>query len=985
MLALNKRCLCLPNRVLVIITGLFFYICAINAQTFDRYVVGSLFDKATGVKIDRNNYMEKMNVIVYLSNGDSVVNENGWYDENEYYFMMPKDGGALKLKIEVEGYEPYFENLTIKPFKNVERKRTLHNIKLTRPQKNINLEEVQIKASKVKFYYKGDTLVYNADAFDTPQGSMLSDLIKMLPGVEIKDGGEIFVNGKRIDALLLNGEHMFNNKNELLLDNLPNYTVKNIQVYDKESLESKYLSKGIQTDEYVMDVKLKKQYCKGLIGNLEIGYGSKERYLTSLFGLRFTDFSRLSFYVNVNNLNDNRKPGEKDQWTPESMPKGLVARKKAGFDYMIKKRGDLWTLNGGVEGVLSTSDNYQETTKEQLLPSGSLFSKSLAQNKGKFNSINTYHTFALIRPKYFIRLSPTASYTKSKNRETFLSATFDVDPDKFIKGNLADTLRQVENSEALRQYSINRVIREGRSEGTVFNAKLKGTSVVDLGVNSLLLEFLVDEKEASSKIFSQSLYDYPRGTREKEFQNRYIKNKPNRNLNLSGNVRLNLPLDLETTLGFSYEYKHQQDKQDNEFNLLNRLEDWNEMGSKPLGALPSEVEFKRITLDAENSYNKQEICNKNVLSVFLDRFPNNLAKDVNVKLVASLNFQHNNLDYYRGNGFDQTIYSGVTRKNFVLQSYLVRIDLPKGKKHRSHPILLYQLNQTAPALLSMLDGFTNTSDPLNVFTGNRDLKTSTEHKVSFEWRKKISSKHVTSLFVSPQWVCTTNAQAYGSVYDTNTGVRHYRPENVNGNYKMSLDVNIVSQLGKNNKWSFNMGSNTVYQHGVDLVSTEGMPQRSVVNTVWNKETVNVSRPIGKHRIGLKGSFSFSHSSSPRENFDSFTLYDFNYGLNAVLRLPWNAVLSTDFTIYSRRGYADSFVNTNDVVWNARISKSIAKGKIIIMLDGFDILNQLSNVTQVVNSQGRTETYYNALPRYVMAHLIYKFHKAPKTNRGQNIM
>ena len=42
-----------------------------------------------------------------------------------------------------------------------------------RKMKQMDLDEVLVKATKVKMYYKGDTLVYDADAFKLPDGSML--------------------------------------------------------------------------------------------------------------------------------------------------------------------------------------------------------------------------------------------------------------------------------------------------------------------------------------------------------------------------------------------------------------------------------------------------------------------------------------------------------------------------------------------------------------------------------------------------------------------------------------------------------------------------------------------------------------------------------------------------------------------------------------------------------------------------------------------
>lgn len=135
--------------------------------------------------------------------------------------------------------------------------------------REVQLGEVQVTATKVKMYYKGDTLVYNADAFNLPDGSMLDDLIRQMPGVTMNQQGEIFVNGRKIDELLL-GSHsfMWGNK-KVLLENLPYYTVKNIKVYDKQSDKSVALGYDADPKKYVMDVNLKEEYNRGYIANVE--------------------------------------------------------------------------------------------------------------------------------------------------------------------------------------------------------------------------------------------------------------------------------------------------------------------------------------------------------------------------------------------------------------------------------------------------------------------------------------------------------------------------------------------------------------------------------------------------------------------------------------------------------------------------------------------------------------------------------------------
>ncbi|MDY0153408.1 MAG: hypothetical protein RBR72_02380 [Prevotella sp.] len=67
------------------------------------------------------------------------------------------------------------------------------------------MKDVVVKATRVKIVFKNDTVVYNADAFNLPNGSMLDELIRQLPGVKLTDTGEIFLNGKKVDKSVVAG------------------------------------------------------------------------------------------------------------------------------------------------------------------------------------------------------------------------------------------------------------------------------------------------------------------------------------------------------------------------------------------------------------------------------------------------------------------------------------------------------------------------------------------------------------------------------------------------------------------------------------------------------------------------------------------------------------------------------------------------------------------------------------------------------------
>ena len=124
-----------------------------------------------------------------------------------------------------------------------------------------------------------------------------------------------------------------------------------------------------------------------------------------------------------------------------------------------------------------------------------------------------------------------------------------------------------------------------------------------------------------------------------------------------------------------------------------------------------------------------------------------------------------------------------------------------------------------------------------------------------------------------------------------------------------------------------------------------------------------------------------------QDFDVLNAIDYEYGLTARYTTPalcgtkvGGLTLSADATMYSRRGYGSRYLNTDDFVLNASLSQPFWKGKLILRVEAFDLLHQLSATHYEVNALGRTETWYRTLPRYVMFHVVYHWNRNPKRNR-----
>ena len=232
--------------------------------------------------------------------------------------------------------------------------------------------------------------------------------------------------------------------------------------------------------------------------------------------------------------------------------------------------------------------------------------------------------------------------------------------------------------------------------------------------------------------------------------------------------------------------------------------------------------------------------------------------------------------------------------------------------------------------------------------------------------------------VEAEYSVSTNEIAMGYTYDTKTGIRTFCPDNVNGNWKGRINLGLITPLDKKKALVLQAVLGANYRRNVDFVGLNGnAASRSVVKTSGLQENVSLQWRLGKSSLSFKSIGDWRHTASTRQDFQSFNAININNGLIAQVLLPWKFQLGTDLTLYSRRGYTDKEMNTDDFVWNARLSRSFFKGRILAMIDGFDILGQLNNITRIMNAQAITETYSNVIPRYVMFHISYKLKTMPK--------
>lgn len=790
------------------------------------------------------------------------------------------------------------------------------------------LEEVTVTASKLKMVMKGDTIVYNADAFALAQGSMLDGLISQLPGVELKGTGQIYVNGKFVNELLVNGENFFKGDPKIALENLPAYMVNDVQVYHRnEFMERK------QLDELplVMDVKLKKQYQRGWIANAEAGYGTSDRYLGRLFGLMFTRDSRLSIVANANNTNDDRKPGQTDSWNPNWQTAGRANLIKAGIDYLWNSRLRNWRVETNLMAEHKRGDLRSEQVSERYLDGGNLFGTSASKSISRQWRISTDDKVSYHVPRVWIDLKPKASFVREKANNTDQSTTSDA------FGELLNSLDQTSNT-----------YRRRWEVGTDLDARWQiPQSTSQLSNN---FSFLWNDRHLETLSERNLIFPLQSELNERQSPQEFM---PERRVKIMEALKFGSDFELSRVFRPSYHIRYAYSHEN-----LNSTRNYYETAETDL---PS-VYQRNLTLVPSNSFHYVAVTNiHSVEAQLFNFFPHvNLFKfreQCSLGATLKVSYAPGHINY-----FHQGEVLTAKRAPWYLEP---KIDFNVGLLRGT-----YTYKSELCNLLDLID-ITDSADPLYVYAGNPDLKIARIHKLELmSWWFSRKGLTIDATFNKYE-----NMVAQSASYDTNTGITTFRPVNVNGNWDVTAALNFSRGLGPSKKWQISSNTNFGYQNSVDIINLE----QSTVRTLNFREKLALTYKIMEGmEISAKGNADYRRVTSPRADFSTINAIDFDYGLVfRAVKLPWDISFTTDLMMHSRRGYTDSRLNTNDLVWNARLAKSILHGNLTFALDGFDILGNLSNVRLTMNSQGRTEARYNTLPRYAMLHVIYRLHIQPK--------
>ena len=846
-----------------------------------------------------------------------------------------------------------------------------------KPKRSKILDEISVTASKVMFYYKGDTLVYNADAFILAEGTMLDGLISQLPGVTINRRGEIKVNGRDISALILNGNDLFNGNNQLMLENLAAYTVKDIKVYNKAGFNSVALRVNAGDTKYVMDVRLKRQYLHGFLGNFEAGYGSRSRYRAKLFGMWYSENAGMTVFLSSNNLNDDTKPkpGYSDgSWSDLNPSAGKGLYHSGGITYNAEGPDSKWKVQG--DAVAKCSDGTVTRTQNStiLIPQNEMYRYSFDDTRNKNFSINSFHDFKLsLARRMVFALSPKVEYSRYRQEGSDISASYNQE--------LEEVSRQIiENiyfgQPAFSQHMLNRSLVKSLERRSRFALAVDANSLIRLRPNDgramLTIGGTVNVDNQRPGYYTYRQFDFTSRPEDNSSLLQHNDASPYRDHIYKGYARYAQSFSvLNLHLNVDYDFTRREQTRTSQFYQGEVMLDYLTPSILPQFCI-------NLPIDLNESYLSRQWENQNLLKPSVNmRWELSSKADLGMMLDIPLIVSQRTLDYHRGKK-DQYITS--TRFLSEVNASLVFQSKLPGRNYILSAGFKSSVSQ--PNLLNMIDVIDDT-DPLNVVMGNPSLENARINTITFGLMVQGKSPHHN---VSMSYTSLKDAISQGYYYLSNTGQRISRPYNVDGNFQSNVSYAIswwtMDKIILSNKIS---GGYMCSRELIGAIANSDFdvtmaPPVNQVNNLSVSDRFDVSFNFsGKYNLKAFADLDLRTYRSTNSTFADDLTFNGSYGVSTVLNLPYNWGLSTDLTFYTRRGYFDSQLNTTDILWNARVSRSFLKGSLVCAIDCYDLLRQLSNVSYTVNAQYRTETVTNVIPSYFLFSIQYRFNKQPKRN------
>lgn len=932
------------------ILSMLLMLVAIASLAQERLISGKITDRDTKDPVEQVTIQLLKTDSTYVSG--AISNERGLFHVN-----APANGKYL-LKITSVGYKPTVKRIQISEDKNL----AMGNVVIGADA--IMLKGAVVTAMAQKVSLKEDTFVYNSAAYRTPEGSVVEELVKRLPGAEVSDDGTIKINGKEVKKILVDGKEFMTGDTKTALKNLPTSIIDKIKAYDEKSDLSKVTGIDDGEEQTVLDFGVKKGMNKGVISNIDLGVGNKNRYNMRGMGGYFANNNRFMLFANANNTSDRGFGGGPGRgfWGGAN---GLNASKMIGANYNYELK-DKFKFNTSLRWNHSDGDVWSSRSSENFMGTSSSFSNSLSQSYSRSNSWN-----GNIRLEWMpdsmtnILFRPSISWSSSDGLSGSQSASYNKDPYTIttkdplseegieemekavamVNSQLTNGITYSDNNNINGMLQVNRKLgNKGRNITFRVDAKYTDNDSKSISLNNAKL-YLVQTAEGKDSTYQTNRYNLT----------------PSKNYSYAGQLTYSEPLWKATFLQFSYKFTYSYSKSDR-----------------------STYDFSKYAMSGDHEYRGWDSYLNPFAGHLNDYRDDNLSRfseyrNYNHDIQVMMRFirQKYNLNFGvmvqpQQSKYIQD-YQGVhvdTVRNVVNVS--PTLDFRYRFSKMSNLRINYRGTTSQPSISQLLD-ITDNSDPLNISMGNPGLKPSFTQNFRLFYNNFVQN-HNKGIMTFVNFSTTNNSISNKVTYDETTGGRITRPENINGNWNAMGAFMFNCSIDSAGVWNINTGAHANYNNYVSYLSLDKKSdsQKNTTRSITWRQNLSFSYRNDWAEFSLDGTLTYNKAKNKLQPTSNLETWQFSYGPSMTLTAPWGTSLNSSLSINSRRGYNDSSMNTDEFVWNAQLSQGFLKGKpLTIMLQFYDLLRQQSTFSRAISATSRTDTEYNAINSYAMLHVVYR--------------
>lgn len=894
---------------LLVLLAMFSLVVQAQTRGTTHYIRGSVRDSISEV------VMEEATISCWSLKSDRLIqtlrsNKNG-------FLLRIYQTGKYRIIATYLGYVPDTIAVTITEKDTSE---VVVNFRMQRSSKP--LMEVIVRANIPPVIVKSDTIGFNAGAYPTRPYATVEDLLKKLPGIAVDKDGNVTMQGKKIDKILVDGKEFFLGDIKTATQNLPAEIVAQVETFDTQTEQGKLTGIRDNTGGKTLNLKLKKDRKSGYFGKVYAGGGNDNSYAAGGTAASLGGDRNLFINGETNNIN-NQFNGTENNIGPTSS--GIQTLTNVNLNYRDKLGKKVTAIvNGGL--YRSHGSQMQSSNRQTFLGDSSLIENRLS------NSSNLNTTGRIdVRLEYQIdsnrmlnvqsNWSPQSGDNSSTDTVGIVTQQGHADPFKSWRssqGQTRNTSKSNGNSYSNSLDFRQRFQKKGRMIYVGLNQSSRRQDQT-AGLYSLINAF-----DSLGSLSQHTLRDQ---------RSSQTTNGDNYALRISYTE----PLSQHHILDFGYRINtnaNHNDKQSFDYDSVTGRWD-----------IPD-------TLTTNKFFNRTTVQN------FHAGFN---ADDTKFRYQLGLAVQLTDLDNQ-----NYTLKANIVQHftNWFPRANLIWT-LAQGRTMRFG----YSGYSSAPSI-EQLQPLPDLTNPFLVKVGNPDLRQSFQHNMEAEYNS-FNTKSLQNWQLSFQGGFTQDAITASTVLLAG-GVQQLKYVNISGNYNLSTNLTYGYPL-----WG-HQGNSSIGLHG-QFNHQNGFlnGQRNNTDATYAGAIFKLNyRPSEKLFVDVNAVLDYNANAYSLNTDQNTRTWIQNYTLNFSYQLPWTVTVSS-FYNWQQTGSQGSLPARAISYWNAAAYKSIFRNHSgQVRLSVFNILNGASNVSQGIGPNYIETSRSNLIGRLWLLSMVWNFRKFP---------